>query len=209
MFKTYLFKESIDVVVLLFLIMYIFKEYNIVFVPCFVLFFILVYLYRLPIRKKKHYNDKVIVSPSDGMVIDVQEDKEIGMYKISIHLSLLDAHFQWFPVDGLVKKIMYKAGKFDKESFFDKSEHNERMITILENKYGTVRIDQIAGQLARRIVNWTISNSLVKRGNLLGFIKLSSQVDIFLPSKNTELFVDINDKLTGKITPIGHWINKN
>ena len=207
MFKTYLFKESIDVVVLLFMIMFIFKEYNIVFISCLITLMILVYLYRLPIRKKRQYDEKIIVSPSDGTVIDVQEDKDIGMYKLSIHLSMLDAHFQWFPVDGVVKRIIYKPGEFDRDTFLlpSKTDRNEKMITILENDHGMVRVDQIAGQIARRIVNWTISNSYVKRGNLLGFIKLSSQVDLYLPSRNTELFVDVNDKLTGKITPIGRW----
>lgn len=207
MFKTYLFKESIDVVVLLFMIMFIFKEYNVVFIPCLITLIILIYLYRLPIRKKRRYDDRIIVSPSDGTVIDIQEDKEIMMYKISIHLSLFDTHFQWFPVDGVVKRIIYKPGEFDRDTFLlpSTTDRNEKMITILENEHGMVRVDQIAGQIARRIVNWTISNSYVKRGNLLGFIKMSSQVDLYLPSKNTELFVDVNDKLTGKITPIGRW----
>ena len=82
------------------------------------------------------------------------------------------------------------------------------MSTIIQSEYGVVRLDQIAGQVARRIVNWSISNSFVKRGNLMGMIKLSSRVDIYLPKHKVKLFVKLNDTLRGKQTAIAKWVIK-
>ena len=80
------------------------------------------------------------------------------------------------------------------------------MTTIIQNEHGVVRVDQIAGQVGRRIVNKSISNTYIKRGNLMGMIKLSSRVDIYLPVKKVKLFIHKNDTVTGKLTPIAKWI---
>lgn len=205
-YKTFLFKESIESVVLIFMIMLIFREYNIVYISCIIVLLGLIYMYRLPLRKKVNYKDNIIISPCDGKVVDILEDKRAKMYKLSIEQSLSDVHVQWFPVNGLVKKIIYKSGSFDK---FLTTKTTDKMITILQSKYGVVRVDQIPHQgLFGDIVNWTISNSFVKRGNLLGLTMITSQIDVYIPSANVELFVDVNDKMIGKHTPIGHFIIK-
>jgi phosphatidylserine decarboxylase len=80
------------------------------------------------------------------------------------------------------------------------------MSTIIQNEYGVVRVDQIAGQVARRIANWSISNTRVKRGSLLGMIKLSSRVDLYLPTKKVKILVNKQTKITGKLTPIAKWL---
>ena len=201
--KTLLFKESLDLTLLLFALMFLFKGSNIVFFGCLTLLLLLVHFHRLPKRAKPKFGENVITAPSDGTVLSVTE--EDGMYHIVIYLAVTDVHVQWFPVDGIVRNIIYKHGTFDLAHILKKSQHNERMTTIIENPNGIVRIDQIAGQLARRIVNWSISNSYVKRGNLLGMIKLSSRVDLYIPSENTEVFVKPNDKLVGKLTPVAKW----
>ena len=204
--KTLLFRESLDLTLLLFALMFLFKRSDIVFLGCLTLLLLLAHFHRLPRRPKPKFGENVITAPSDGTILSVVE--EDGMYHIVIYLAVTDVHVQWFPVDGVVRNIIYKHGTFNLAHVLEKSQHNERMTTIIENPNGIVRIDQIAGQLARRIVNWSISNSYVKRGNLLGMIKLSSRVDLYIPSENTEVFVKPNDKLVGKLTPVAKWKKK-
>lgn len=202
--KTLLFKESLDITILVVVLMFVFRSSNIVFFLCMFIIAMLIYFHRLPKRKKPDFDDTIITSPTDGTLLDVSVTED-DMYKIVIYLSVFDVHVQWFPVDGVVRNIIYKPGSFNMAHLLEKSQYNERMSTIIENAHGIVRIDQIAGQVARRIVNWTISNSYVKRGNLMGMIKLSSRVDVYLPVDSVELFVKPNDVLVGKLTPIAKW----
>jgi phosphatidylserine decarboxylase len=204
--KTLLFKESIELVILLCVIMIIFKQYNIIFTSCLILLGMLAYFYRLPKRDKPTFNDSMITSPSDGTILKISETKD-NMYKVTIYLSILNVHTQWYPVNGLIRNIIYKKGQFNLAHILEKSDYNERMSTVIQHKKGIVRVDQIAGQVARRIVNKSISNTYVRRGNLMGMIKLSSRVDIYLPIKKVTLFVQEGDKLLGKLTPIAKWIN--
>jgi phosphatidylserine decarboxylase len=164
----------------------------------------LIYFYRIPKRLKPSFDESFITAPSDGKILNISKTKD-EMYKITIYLSILDVHVQWYPVDGLIRNIMYRKGEFNLAHLLEKSDYNERMTTIIQNKKGIVRVDQIAGQVARRIVNKSISNTYVKRGNQMGMIKLSSRVDIYLPINKVKLFVQEGDKLTGKTTPIGKW----
>ena len=203
--KTLLFKESIELVVLLCVIMIIFKHYNIIFTACLVILGMLCFFYRLPKRPKPDFDDAIITSPSDGTILNISTTKE-GLYKISIYLSIFNVHTQWYPVNGLIRNIIYKKGDFNLAHILEKSDFNEKMTTIIQNEHGIVRVDQIAGQVARRIVNKSISNTYIKRGNLMGMIKLSSRVDIYLPVKKVKLFVHKDDTVTGKLTPIAKWI---
>lgn len=203
--KTLLFKESLDIVVVLCLLMFIFKQYNSVFIFCIVLILMLVFFYRLPSRSKPSFDNRFITAPSDGKVLKITKTKD-NMYKISIYLSIFDVHTQWYPVDGVIRNVIYKKGSFNLAHILEKSDYNERMTTIIQNKKGIVRVDQIAGQIARRIVNNSISNTYIKRGNLMGMIKLSSRVDIYLPSNKIELIVQPNERIIGKITPIAKWL---
>jgi phosphatidylserine decarboxylase len=129
------------------------------------------------------------------------------LYKITIYLSIFDVHTQWFPVSGKITSITRKEGEFNLAHILEKSEYNERFTTIIQpNKIrGSVRIDQIAGQVARRIVNWSKKNTNVNRGDLLGMIKLSSRVDLYLPVNNVRLHVKKGDNVKGNETSIGTW----
>ena len=203
--KTLLFKESIELVIFICVIMYIFRYWNIPFFFCIFILIMLCVFYRLPKRLKPRYVDSIITSPSDGKILKISETDD-GYYKIAIYLSPLDVHIQWYPVDGIIKNTLYKKGVFNLAYVLEKSDYNERMSTIIQSNKGVVRVDQIAGQVARRIVNWSISNSYVKRGNLMGMIKLSSRVDIYLPKNKVKLFVNENDRVTGKLSAIAQWI---
>jgi phosphatidylserine decarboxylase len=136
-------------------------------------------------------------------------DSSNKLYKITIYLSIFDVHTQWFPVSGKIISITRKEGEFNLAHILEKSEYNETVTTIIQpylNKNrGSVRVDQIAGQVARRIVNWSKKNTNVNRGTLLGMIKLSSRVDLYLPVNNVRLHVKKGDKVKGNETSIGTW----
>lgn len=205
--KTLLFRESLDLVIMISSFMYIFHNNNVMFVGLFVLLLFFGYFYRLPKREKPRFDATIITAPSDGKVLQVSQTAD-GFHKVSVLLTITDVHIQWFPVDGVIKNIFYKKGSFNLAHILEKSDFNERMSTIIQNRFGVVRVDQIAGQVARRIVNWSISNSYVKRGNLMGMIKLSSRVDVYLPANKVRLFIKEGDRLLGKLTPIAKWIRK-
>lgn len=165
----------------------------------------LVYFFRLPQRiPSKNLNNKIIIAPCDGIVKEISTTNN-NMLKITIVLSIFDVHVQWYPVHGKIRNIIYKKGQFNLAHCLEKSKYNERLSTIIQNEYGVIRLDQIAGQVARRIVNWSIINTKVQRGNLMGMIKLSSRVDMYLPKHKIKCLVKENDRIKGKLSKIAIW----
>lgn len=164
----------------------------------------LIGFYRLPTRISPKYSNKIILSPCDGKILSIKKTKV--HYKISIYLNLLDVHIQWFPTHGIIRKVKHKKGTFNMAHILEKSDYNEKNTTIIQNEYGFARIDQIAGQFVRRIVSWNKPNTEINRGDLLGMIKLSSRVDIYLPIKKVKLYISENEKVIGNITPLGTWL---
>jgi phosphatidylserine decarboxylase len=203
--KTLLFQESLELVILIIFFMFIFKNNDKIFFLLSVLIFILIYFYRLPNRILKKNSKKAIISPCDGIILNIENTKH-NMVKISIYLNIFDVHVQWYPTHGIIRKIIYKKGEFNLAYLLEKSKYNERLSTIIQNEFGIIRIDQIAGQLARRIVNWSITNTKVSKGKIMGMIKLSSRVDIYLPRNKVKLFVKKNQRIMGKISKIAEWI---
>jgi phosphatidylserine decarboxylase len=228
--KTLLFEESPEFVYILFIFMIVFKKYNIIFFLATFIFIMLCVFFRLPVRNTlDEGDDNVITSPSDGTILSISivnldendssnklhdssnklHDSSNKLYKITIYLSIFDVHTQWFPVSGKIISITRKEGEFNLAHILEKSEYNETVTTIIQpylNKNrGSVRVDQIAGQVARRIVNWSKKNTNVNRGTLLGMIKLSSRVDLYLPVNNVRLHVKKGDKVKGNETSIGTW----
>ncbi len=121
-----------------------------------------------------------VVSPAQGTVLAVKEN--IGGKQISIFLSPLDVHVQYAPTDGKMIEQTYKPGEFNAANFFEKSNYNERLETTFMTEYGPIKVYQIAGQLARRIVSFLEPNQQVRAGEPIGLIKLGSRVDVYLPS---------------------------
>ncbi len=201
--NTLLFQESIEIPIFLITIMFIFKEYNIIYISCVLLLLILLYFYRIPNRLPPRYPSHMIIAPCDGEILKIIRKPNIT--QIIIHLSVLDIHVQWYPTHGTIRNVFYKPGEFNIAKIVKKSNFNERMTTVIQNEFGIVRVDQIAGQLARRIVNWSVSNSNIKRGQLMGMIKLSSRVDVYLPTKKIDLMVNQGDTLLGNISTIAKW----
>lgn len=165
----------------------------------------LFYFYRVPDRPRVKAPYEVILSPSDGTVMEIQQKKN-GYLRVVIYLSPFDVHQQWYPTYGVVVDRRYVPGQFNLAYLTQKSQYNERVSTVIRNEYGIVRVDQIAGQLARRIVNYATLHTLVRRGEHMGMIKLSSRVDIHLPSESVKLHVEKGDKVFGNQTKIATWI---
>lgn len=205
MFKSCLLQESPLIVIVIQLLMILFKDYPIALVSLSALIATLLYFYRVPTRPRIKAPYETLVSPSDGTVLEIQP-KRNGYTRIAIYLSPLDVHLQWYPTYGVVVERRYVPGQFNLAYVTSKSQYNERMSTLVRNEYGIVRIDQIAGQLARRIVNTATLHTVVRRGERMGMIKLSSRVDLHLPSDATRVLVKKGDKIVGNRTPIAEWV---
>jgi len=165
------------------------------------------FFFRDPKRKisSKHQD---FLSPADGTVLSIQnyQDPKIGSAKkISIFLSVLNVHRQWVPLNSKVVDTHYNPGTFF-GAFLDKaSEKNEQTsIYFSDNENNIYRIKQIAGFVARRIVNHMNPNSDVNQGENLGFIKFGSRVEIIVPS-NFKVNVKKGMKVKGCKTVIGKF----
>jgi len=170
------------------------------------------YFFRDPIRScpLALSDDRVLVCPADGKVVDVQHSSEniFEGYpnKISIFLSAFDVHVNRTPMAGKVKKVAYKPGAFMLAFLPKSSELNERNDIIIENEKGdTILVRQIAGLVARRIVCWTTEGSYLKVGEKYGMIKFGSRVDIFLPACVT-IEIQKGQYVYGGQTILGRWL---
>ena len=144
------------------------------------------------------------MAPSDGVVKSVIDVNDTTTH-VAIYLNIFDAHVQWSPVDGEIISVRRKEGQFHPAYLLEKSKYNERVETTIFSPYleDEITVVQIAGQVARRIVNTKRSHDKVRRGDILGMIKLSSRVDLFLPTKKLRLLVNEGDRLLGNKTIIG------
>ena len=160
--------------------------------------FLTLNFFRDPERKTPAQNG-IIVSPADGKVIVIREDisnSYVGenCNQISIFMSPLNVHVNRIPISGKVEHLKYHEGKFI-AAFEDKaSENNERMETGIVSNESKVLFTQIAGFLARRIVNELKVGDNVTIGERFGMIKFGSRVDIFVPGNWTPN-VKLNDNV--------------
>ena len=123
--------------------------------------------------------------------------------QISIFMSPINVHVNRNPVSGLVKLSKYHPGKYLVAWHPKSSTENERTTVVIGNQYGDVLMRQIAGAVARRIINYLKTGQQVTQGEDMGFIRFGSRVDLFLPL-NTEVKVKIDDVVKGNLSVIGH-----
>lgn len=148
-----------------------------------------------------------IIAPVDGKVVVIEEVYEGEYFKdkriqVSIFMSPINVHVTRYALSGLVKFSKYHPGKFLVAWHPKASEENERTTVVIENNtFGAVLYRQIAGALARRIVNYATEGMQVVQGEDAGFIKFGSRVDIFLPL-GTKINVVLNQKAVGGKTII-------
>jgi phosphatidylserine decarboxylase len=152
-------------------------------------------------------NEDQILSPVDGKVVVIEEVYEGEYFKdkrlqVSIFMSPINVHVTRYPMGGVVKFSKYHPGKFLVAWHPKASEENERTTIVVENKsFGEVLYRQIAGALAKRIVNYAEEGMQVIQGTDAGFIKFGSRVDLFLPL-GTPINVVLNQKAIGGKTVI-------
>jgi len=158
-------------------------------------------------------DENQILSPVDGKVVVIEEVYEGEYFKekriqVSIFMSPINVHVTRYGLSGLVKFSKYHPGKFLVAWHPKASEENERTTIVIENKtFGEVLYRQIAGALARRIVNYAKEGMQVVQGEDAGFIKFGSRVDVFLPL-GTPINVVLNQKAIGGKTIIATKMNE-
>ncbi|KXA42377.1 phosphatidylserine decarboxylase family protein [Prevotella corporis] len=162
--------------------------------------------YRCPIRYfPSEDTDKIVVAPADGRIVVIEEVEENTYFHdrrlmISIFMSLWNVHANWFPVDGVVKFVKHFNGNFHKAWLPKASEENEHADIMLTTPDGQdVLCRQIAGAVARRIVTYAKEGEDCYIDEHLGFIKLGSRVDVFLPI-GSEVCVKMGQSTTGDQT---------
>ena len=175
-------------------------------ISAFVLLIIILQFFRNP-KRTVITNENQILAPVDGKVVVIEEVYEGEFFKdkriqVSIFMSPINVHVTRYALSGIVKFSKYHPGKFLVAWHPKASEKNERTTVVIENKtFGAILYRQIAGALARRIVNYAEEGMQVKQGEDAGFIKFGSRVDLFLPL-GTPINVTLNQKAIGGKTVI-------
>ncbi len=153
-------------------------------------------------KRYVHVSDDTVVSPVDGKVVVIEEvfEKEYFQDKciqVSVFMSPINVHVTRYPVGGKILYSKYHPGKYLVAWHPKASEENERTTVVVENHgFGKVLYRQIAGALAKRIVNYANEGEQVVQGSDSGFIKFGSRVDLFLPL-DSNIKVALNDKVRG------------
>tara|TARA_B100001027_G_C16257199_1_gene327576 strand:- start:200 stop:850 length:651 start_codon:yes stop_codon:yes gene_type:complete len=153
-------------------------------------------------RRHTLKNDTKIISPADGKIVIIKKVTEKEYFKkkclqISIFMSPINVHVTRYPIGGKIVYSKYHPGKYIFAWHPKSSEKNERTTIVVENKkIGKILYRQIAGALARRIVNYAKTNETVIQGEDAGFIKFGSRIDLFLPI-NCKINVNLNEKVRG------------
>ncbi len=153
-------------------------------------------------KRQTSYNDNHIVSPVDGKVVVIEEvfEKEYFNEKrlqVSIFMSPINVHVTRYPIGGQVVYSKYHPGKYLVAWHPKASEENERTTVVVENEiFGPILYRQIAGALAKRIVNYAKEGQQINQGSDSGFIKFGSRVDLFLPL-DAKINVSLNQKVRG------------
>lgn len=178
-----------------------------------ILFSGLVNFYRCPHRHFQGDMKNAIVASADGKIVAIEEVYEGEYFKdkrilVSIFMSPFNVHANWFPINGKVLLKKHHNGRFKAAYLPKSSTENERSTVVIETEDGKnqVLLRQIAGAMARRIVTYAKVGDTAHIDEHLGFIKLGSRVDIYLPL-GTEILVEMDQKVTGNQTEIARFKN--
>ncbi|SFD33164.1 phosphatidylserine decarboxylase [Chitinophaga sp. CF118] len=149
------------------------------------LFLFIISFFRIPNREMKQ-DESLVLAPCDGKVVVIEETYEPEYFKdkrlqVSIFMSPANVHVNRNPISGQVKLSQYHSGKYLVAWHPKSSTENERHTVVIGNKKADVLVRQIAGALARRIVNYLKAGMEVRQNEEMGFIKFGSRVDLYLP----------------------------
>ncbi len=184
------------------LILFVFIE-----LVLFTFFLLIVQFFRVPTRTCP-YGENDIVCPADGKVVVIEETEETEYFKdkriqVSIFMSPLNVHANYFPISGETTYVKYHPGLFLVAWHPKSSTDNERSTVVVKHKSGKeILFRQIAGAVARRICYYAETGSPAKQGEEFGFIKFGSRIDLFLPL-DAKIDVKIGDVVKAKLTRIG------
>jgi len=161
--------------------------------------------YKKPERTYKGDLHGLVNAPTDGKIVVIEKVFEKEFFneeriQISIFMSLFNAHSNWVPVSGKIIHLSHVEGNF-RAAYLPKSSHENEHTNILIDtpQHGTILSKQIAGAVARRIVTYVHEGEEVHIGSPLGFIKLGSRMDIFLPL-DSEILVELGEEVDANIT---------
>ncbi|MBN2611528.1 MAG: phosphatidylserine decarboxylase family protein [Bacteroidales bacterium] len=170
-----------------------------------VLFFLILWFFRIP---QRHFvlNDKYVYAPADGKVVVIEETFENEYFKddriqVSIFMSPLNIHVNYYPIGGVIDYMKYHRGKYLVAWHPKSSFENERSTIVIKNSNNTILVRQIAGALARRIITNSRIDQHVKQCEELGFIKFGSRLDVFLP-KSAKIVARLNQVTRAGLTVI-------
>mgnify|MGYP001351185870 FL=1 len=176
---------------------------------CLLMLILILQFFRNP-KRKFNLNPEKVLSPVDGKIVAIEEVFENEYFndkrlQVSIFMSPINVHVTRYPIGGEVLYSKYHPGKYLVAWHPKSSEKNERTTIVINNKnIGKILYRQIAGLLARRIINYAKVEENVIQGEDAGFIKFGSRVDLFLPL-NAKINVKINQNVKGGID----FITKN
>ena len=166
-----------------------------------IFFFLILQFFRNP-KRNTIINEATVVSPVDGKVVVIEEVYEPEYFKdkriqVSVFMSPINVHVTRYPLTGKVVFSKYHPGKYLVAWHPKASEENERTTVVVENKNNVkVLYRQIAGALAKRIINYAKLDDTATQGSDSGFIKFGSRVDLYLPLNST-IKVQLNQKVRG------------
>jgi phosphatidylserine decarboxylase len=146
-----------------------------------------------------------VVAVADGKIRETLQlrDAEVGdCLRISTFMNIQNVHVNRIPFDGIIEKITHHNGGHV-PAFKKESDSNERIVLLIKTDIGVMKIVQIAGTVARRIVPYVSEGDSVKKGGKLGLIRLGSRVDLYLPTKKVKaLMVQVHDKIKAGVDTI-------
>ena len=166
-----------------------------------IFFYLILHFFRNPIRDVE-INNKHIIAPSDGKLVVLEEvfENEFlkeNCFQLSIFMSPLNVHKQWYPVNGEVIYSKNHDGKYLVAWHPKSSTENERSTIVIQTEENQrVLFRQIAGAVARRICNYSSRGDKVSQNMEAGFIKFGSRIDVFIPKKS-KIKVSLNDIIIG------------
>jgi len=180
----------------------------VIFVGTLVLLIFLISFFRIP-KRQLTAQENAVVAPADGKVVTIEEVEADEYFsgrriQVSIFMSPLNVHANRNPVSGEVLYSEYHKGKYLVAWHPKSSTQNERHTVVYRSNGKELLIKQIAGAVAKRIVNYLQSGQQVKQGEEMGFIKFGSRVDVLLPL-NAKIQVKINENVQGGVTVIALW----
>lgn len=211
----------IGVVLLLFLInvpvFIIYSEQRWIFAITLVLTALLLvfvtYFFRNPVRVLEVDDPNFIIAPADGQVVVIEPTEENEYFhekrlQVSIFMSPFNVHANWYPIEGTIIESSHQKGRHKGAWLPKSSTENERSLVVIETDSKIrIAVRQIAGAMARRIVTYAKAGKRCHRNTHLGFIKLGSRVDMYLPL-DTEMFVQVGDLVRGNETIVARLADK-